>query len=98
MEQAPSQQNWQPYNTLKQPGEIRAQSYQSIAHGGDSVLFFQMRQSVGGCEKFHSALISHSGRSDTRVFRELSALGAELEALGNKTVGAGHPRTGGDRV
>ncbi len=88
MEQAPSQQNWQPYNTLKQPGEIRAQSYQSIAHGGDSVLFFQMRQSVGGCEKFHSALISHSGRSDTRVFRELSALGAELEALGNKTVGA----------
>lgn len=88
MEQAPSQQNWQPYNTLKQPGEIRAQSYQSIAHGSDSVLFFQMRQSVGGCEKFHSALISHSGRSDTRVFRELSALGAELKKLGSETVGS----------
>lgn len=88
MEQAPSQQNWQPYNTLKQPGEIRAQSFQSMAHGADSVLFFQMRQSVGGCEKFHSALISHSGRSDTRVFRELSALGAELKTLGSKTVGA----------
>lgn len=88
MEQAPSQQNWQPYNTLKQPGEIRAQSYQSMAHGSDAVLFFQMRQSVGGCEKFHSALISHSGRSDTRVFRELSALGAELKMLGDKTVGA----------
>lgn len=88
MEQAPSQQNWQPYNTLKQPGEIRAQSYQSIAHGADSVLFFQMRQSVGGCEKFHSALISHSGRNDTRVFQELSNLGGELKKLGEKTVGS----------
>ena len=88
MEQAPSQQNWQPYNTLKRPGEIRAQSFQSIAHGADSVLFFQMRQSIGGCEKFHSALISHSGRDDTRVFRELSGLGAELKKLGDKTVGA----------
>lgn len=88
MEQAPSQQNWQPNNSLKKPGEIRAQSFQSIAHGADSVLFFQLRQSVGGCEKFHSAVISHSGRSDTRVFRELSDLGLELKKVGDKTIGA----------
>lgn len=88
MEQTPSQQNWQPYNSLKKPGQMRAQSYQSIAHGADSVLFFQLRQSVGGCEKFHGAVISHAGTENTRVFREVSALGAELDALGNEILEA----------
>ena len=31
MEQTPSQQNWQHYNSLKRPGQMRAQSYQTIA-------------------------------------------------------------------
>lgn len=88
MEQTPSQQNWQPYNSLKKPGQMRAQSYQSIAHGADSVLFFQLRQSVGGCEKFHGAVISHAGTENTRVFREVAALGAELKSLGDEILGA----------
>ena len=79
MEQTPSQQNWQPYNSLKRPGELRAQSYQAIAHGADTVQFFQLRRSIGGCEKFHGAVIEHSGRKDTRVFREVSELGEELK-------------------
>jgi beta-galactosidase len=80
-EQSPNQQNWQPYNKLKRPGEVRMLSYQALAHGADSCLFFQMRQSVAGQEKFHGAVISHSGRSDTRVFRETARLGEELEKL-----------------
>ena len=51
MEQTPSQQNWQPYNSLKRPGQMRAQSYQTMAHGADTIQFFQLRRSVGGCEK-----------------------------------------------
>ena len=31
MEQTPSQQNWQKYNSLKRPGQMRAQSYQTLA-------------------------------------------------------------------
>ncbi len=84
MEQTPSQQNWQPYNSLKKPGQMRAQSYQTMAHGGDTIQFFQLRRSVGGCEKFHGAVISHSGSGDTRVFREVSKLGKELDMLGTK--------------
>lgn len=84
MEQTPNQQNWQAYNSLKKPGQMRAQSYQSIAHGSDSVLFFQMRQSRGGCEKFHGAVISHAGTSDTRIFKEVSQLGHELEKIGDR--------------
>ncbi|WP_291291495.1 beta-galactosidase [Enterococcus sp.] len=81
MEQTPSQQNWQPYNSLKKPGQMRAQSYQTIAHGADTIQFFQLRRSIGACEKFHGAVIEHVGHEDTRVFRETAALGEELTRL-----------------
>lgn len=88
MEQTPSQQNWQPYNSLKRPGQMRAQSYQTIAHGADTIQFFQLRRSVGGCEKFHGAVIEHAGSDQARVFREISKLGEELERIGNSIIGA----------
>lgn len=87
-EQSPNQQNWQPYNKLKRPGEVRLLAYQGIAHGADSALYFQMRQSVGGQEKFHGALISHSGRNDTRIFQEMKSLGGELHSLGGQLLDA----------
>ena len=90
-EQSPNQQNWQPYNRLKRPGEVRLLSWQAMAHGADTCLFFQMRQSAAGQEKFHGAIISHSGRSDTRVFREAEALGRELQAVGDRFLRARTP-------
>ncbi len=83
MEQTPSQQNWQPYNSLKRPGVMRLWSYQAIAHGADTVMFFQLRRSFGACEKYHGALIAHAGHEDTRVFRECAELGKELQELGD---------------
>lgn len=88
VEQSPNQQNWQPYNKLKRPGEVRMLSWQAVAHGADSVMYFQMRQSRGGVEKFHGALISHEGSGNTRVFRECAALGAELAKTGDSIVGS----------
>ena len=83
MEQTPNQQNWQPYNSVKRPGVMRLWSYQAVAHGADTVMFFQMRQSIGACEKYHGAVISHAGHENTRTFRECSELGEELRALGD---------------
>ena len=82
IEQSPNQANWQPYNSVKRPGEMRLQSYQALAHGADTVMFFQMRQSIGACEKYHAAVISHSGSENTRIFKECAKLGEELKALG----------------
>lgn len=84
MEQTPSQQNWQAYNSLKRPGVMRSLSYQAIAHGADTILFFQLRRSIGACEKYHGALISHAGHENTRVFKECTQLGNELKVLGEK--------------
>lgn len=88
MEQTPSVTNWQAYNSLKRPGVMRLWSYQAVAHGADSIMFFQMRRSIGACEKYHGAVIDHAGTKNTRVFREVAALGKELDVIGDKTLGA----------
>lgn len=86
IEQSPSQANWQPYNSVKRPGEMKLQSYQALAHGADSVMFFQMRQSIGACEKYHAAVISHANSENTRTFNECAELGSELTALGDSII------------
>ncbi|HZJ87315.1 MAG TPA: beta-galactosidase, partial [Erysipelothrix sp.] len=84
MEQTPSQQNWQPYNSLKKPGQMRSLSYQAVAQGSDTVQFFQLRRSVGASEKFHGAVIDHVGHEHTRVFKEVAQLGNELKKIGDE--------------
>jgi beta-galactosidase len=81
MESVPSTSNWKPINKLKRPGMHRLSSLQAIAHGSETVQYFQWRQSRGSAEKFHGAVLDHSGRSDTRVFRDVAALGAALPKL-----------------
>lgn len=81
MESCPSATNWQSVNKLKKPGMLHAASMQAIAHGADSVLYFQLRQSQGSSEKFHGAVIDHYGGDDTRVFREVTEVGESLEQL-----------------
>lgn len=88
MEQTPSVTNWLPYNALKRPGVMRLWSYQAVAHGADAVMFFQMRRTAGACEKLHGAVIDHVGTKETRVYREISGLGDELERIGAETLGA----------
>ena len=81
MESCPSATNWQPVSKLKKPGMLHAASMQAIAHGSDSVQYFQLRQSQGSSEKFHGAVIDHYGGDDTRVFKEVSQVGDSLEKL-----------------
>jgi beta-galactosidase len=80
MEQAPSAVSWRDRNPPKRPGQMRLWSYQALARGADAVMFFQWRQSRGGAEKFHSAMVPHAG-TGTRVHREIRDLGRELGEL-----------------
>ncbi|MBB6730088.1 beta-galactosidase [Cohnella zeiphila] len=88
MEQATGSVNWKEYNPAKRPGMMRLQSYQALARGAEAVLFFQFRQSRGGVEKFHSALVSHGTEADNRIYREVLGLGSELRELGAVLIGA----------
>ncbi|MGJ9384646.1 beta-galactosidase [Salipaludibacillus sp. CF4.18] len=81
MEQVSSHVNWRDINLTKKPGVMRLWSYSTIAKSGDGIMFFQWRQGRAGAEKFHGAMIPHSNREDSRVYKEVSQLGNELKKL-----------------
>ena len=88
MESAPSQVNWQSYSPLKRLGQMAATELQAVFHGADTVQFFKLKQAVSGSKKFHSAIIAHSQRTDTRVFKELTDLGQKLKKAGPTILGS----------
>ncbi len=81
MESTPSLVNWHDVNKLPYPRRQELSSMQAVAHGADSIQYFQWRKSRGGHEKFHGAVVDHCGHENTRVFKEVSNLGKNLEKL-----------------
>ena len=81
MESAPSATNWVPSAKVKRPGMHALSSLQAVAHGSDTVQYFQWRKSRGSSEKFHGAVVDHVGHEDTRVFGDVADLGRKLERL-----------------
>lgn len=81
MESTPSQTNWQPITKLKKDGVHLLSSLQAVAHGSDSVQYFQWRKSRGSVEKFHGAVIDHVGHANTRTGREVTAVGEYLKQI-----------------
>lgn len=80
MEQAASAVSQWKLNVVKEPGRMRLGSLQALSRGADSVMFFQWRASRGGQERFHSAMLPHSGPT-SRTFREIVDLGREVKLL-----------------
>ncbi|QDP41924.1 beta-galactosidase [Radiobacillus deserti] len=81
LESTPSLVNWHTINRAKRPGMHMLSSMQSIAHGSDSVMYFQWRKGRGASEKFHGAVVDHAGHEHTRVFREVTEVGHVLEKI-----------------
>jgi beta-galactosidase len=81
MESTPSNTNWQAISKLKRPGMHRLASLQAVAHGSDSVQYFQWRKGRGGSEKFHGAVVDHNGKASGRVFEDVKQVGISLEKL-----------------
>jgi beta-galactosidase len=81
MECSPGVQNYKPVNKLKRPGLHAVEGMQAVAHGSDSVLYFQWRKSRGGVEKFHGAVVDHFPTEEARMYRVVSELGRAMEKL-----------------
>lgn len=81
MESTPSVVNWMPIAKLKRPGMHKLSSLQAVAHGSDTVQYFQWRKSRGSSEKLHGAVVDHVGHENTRVFRDVAEVGQVLEKL-----------------
>lgn len=65
----------------KKPGMHLLSSLQAVAHGADTVQYFQWRKSRGCMEKFHGAVVDHVGHENTREFREVAEVGDALARL-----------------
>ena len=63
------------------PGIAELSALQAVAHGSDSVCYFQWRASRGAEEKLHRAVVGHDGREDARPFRETAEVGETLEQM-----------------
>lgn len=57
MESTPSQVNWFDVNKLPRPSLQELTAVQAVAHGADSVQYFQWRKSRGSHEKYHGAVV-----------------------------------------
>lgn len=81
MECSPGVQNYKPVNKLKRPGVHTVETLQAVAHGADSVCYFQWRKSRGSVEKFHGAVVDHYATDDNRTFQEVAEVGRILAKL-----------------
>ncbi len=90
MESTPSTTVGMAVTKLLRPGLHRLKSLQAVAHGSDSVQYFQWRKSRGSIEKFHGAVVDHVGHENTRVFRDVAEVGRMLGGL-SEVVGTTTP-------
>lgn len=81
MESSPSATNWQGVSKLRRPGMHLLASMQAVAHGSDTVQYFQWRKSRGQSEQFHGAVVGHDNSDDTRVFRDVEKVGNVLKCI-----------------
>lgn len=81
MESTPSVVNWRDRNPVKRPGMHMLSSMQAVAHGSNTVQYFQWRKGRGSFEKFHGAVLDHRNGENTRTFREAAEVGMRLEKI-----------------
>ena len=86
MEQQAGPVNWAPWNPVPQPGQVRAWTWEALAHGAEFVSYFRWRQLPYAQEQMHSGLhdsddrLATGGEEAARVGTELPALRAALGA------------------
>jgi beta-galactosidase len=90
LESCPSATNWRAVAKLHRPGLHMLQSMQALAHGADTVQYFQFRKSRGGPEQYHGAVVDHEGSENSRVFGDVAEVGKRLQGL-DGLVGADTP-------
>ena len=52
-----------------------------ISRGANGILYFFWRQPRIGSEKFYGGVLTHDGRNQGRVYKEISQIGEEVKLL-----------------
>jgi beta-galactosidase len=81
IEQKAGHVNWQDVNSLVRPGVVRLFTYQTVSRGAGGILYFFWRQPRIGPEKFYGGILTHDGRGENRVYKEIKQIGQEFKRL-----------------
>lgn len=90
MEQQSGPCGWSKMGPTPTPGKLRLWTYQAVANGSDTVVYFRWRACPFGTEEYWHGILGHDGKPNRRL-QEISRTGAEMEKL-SKVYGALMPR------
>jgi len=77
METQPGHVNWAHINNELDKGEVRAMAWHDIAHGADTVSYWQWRSALNGQEQYHGTLLGADG-NPIPLYDEVAQIGNEF--------------------
>ena len=80
MEQQSGPCGWSKMGPAPTPGKLRLWTYQAIANGADTVVYFRWRACPFGTEEYWHGILNHDGKPNRR-YEEISKVGSELAKL-----------------
>ncbi len=80
MEQQSGPCGWSKLGPAPTPGKLRLWTYQAIANGADTVVYFRWRACPFGTEEYWHGILNHDGKPNRR-YEEISKIGLETEKL-----------------
>lgn len=89
MEQQSGPCGWSKMGPAPDPGKLRLWTYQAVANGADTVVYFRWRACPFGTEQYWHGILDHDGKPNRR-YGEIAQTGAEMEQL-SKTLGSLKP-------
>ncbi|HEX3016957.1 MAG TPA: beta-galactosidase [Caproicibacter sp.] len=85
MEQQSGPCGWSKMGPAPTPGKLRLWTYQAVANGADTVVYFRWRACPFGTEENWHGILNHDGKPNRR-YEEIVQVGSEMEQL-SKTLG-----------
>jgi len=89
MEQQSGPCGWSMMGPSPAPGKLRLWTYQAVANGADTVVYFRWRTCTFGTEQYWHGILNHDGKPNRR-YEEISRIGWEMGKL-NRRLGTLQP-------
>lgn len=86
MEQLAGPTGWEVISSTPRPGQIRLWTYQSIAHGADTIVYFRWDTCLVGTEQYWHGILPHSripGRRYAEIKQTIQELAPHMDKFRN---------------
>jgi len=80
IEQQSGPAGWDTLGNSPKPGQIRLWTYQAMAHGAETVVYFRWRACLFGTEQYWYGVLDHDG-IPRRRYKEIQTTGAEFTKI-----------------